>query len=81
MHCATMLMRIEGTGWKKEWGNTVIIAPELEPVTNTFLLSAPYSLIVQVTMLAIELLFPPPLCVSVACELTSQQPPEYGLDG
>lgn len=50
-------------------------------MTNTMLGSAPYCSVVQVTMLASELLFPPPLCVNVAWELTSQQFPEYGESG
>jgi hypothetical protein len=58
---------------------TVIMAPELEPVTNTLLVSALYWLMVQVTMLAIELLSPPPLCFRADWELTSQQVPLYGL--
>jgi hypothetical protein len=54
---------------------TVIMAPELEPVTNTLLVSALYWLMVQVTMLAMELLSPPPLWVRADWELTSQQVP------
>lgn len=55
-----------------EGEDTVIIAPELRPVTKTLLVSAPYLSIVQVTMFAMELLLPPPLRVRVDCELTSQ---------
>ena len=57
---------------------TVIIAPEEEPVTKTFDASPLYLLRVYVTMLAMELLSPPPLCVSADLLDTSQQVPEYG---
>jgi hypothetical protein len=54
---------------------TVIIAPELEPVTKTFLGSALYFLRAYETMLAMALLSPPPLCFKDFCEETSQQVP------
>jgi hypothetical protein len=54
---------------------TVIMAPELEPVTKTFLGSALYFLRAYETMLAMALLSPPPLCFRDFCEETSQQVP------
>ena len=54
---------------------TVIMAPELEPVTKTFLGSALYFLRAYETMLAMALLSPPPLCFKDFCEETSQQVP------
>jgi hypothetical protein len=52
--------------------------PEEDPVTKTLEVSALYSLTVHLTMLAMVLESPPPSCVSVALELTSQQVPEWG---
>lgn len=61
--------------------NTVIMAPDEVPVTNTLAGSALYLASVYVTMLAMELLSPPPPCVSADFELTSQQVPSYGDEG
>ena len=50
----------------------------LEPVTKTLLESPLYLFNVYVTMLAMELLFPPPLWVKLDVLETSQQVPLYG---
>jgi hypothetical protein len=62
-------------GEKEDRKLTVIMAPELEPVTKTFLGSALYFLRAYETMLAMALLSPPPLCFRDFCEETSQQVP------
>jgi hypothetical protein len=61
--------------------HTVIMAPLLDPVTKTLEALALYSDRVHLTMLAMVLESPPPLWLSVALELTSQQVPEWGDDG
>lgn len=62
--------------------HTVIIAPEDIPVANTRLRSAPYCVATKSTMFAIELLAPPPPCVSVILLATSQQLSRvYGVCG
>lgn len=60
---------------------TVIMAPELEPSTNTLSASAPCSSRTYRTMLAMPWLSPPPSRESDASELTSQHPPLYGDSG
>lgn len=57
------------------------MAPDEEPVTKTLDLLPLYLLRVYETILAMELLLAPPLCVRVAFEETSQQVPEYGDSG
>jgi len=54
------------------------MAPDELPVTKTLLASPLYLDRVYVTMLAMALLSPPPLCVSAFDDETSQHVPEYG---
>lgn len=53
----------------------VIMAPELEPVTKTWLASPEYLSRAYATIFAIELESPPPLWVKAASLATSQQVP------